>query len=287
MHTLKSFHIKTILFGIVCWTQTAEAQIDYSDFITSGEHDAYYKPAVRERQPVALTHLREADVAYSHRVVRCIDARQKMNKALEWPRQPLSRVLFTALWEGSLTPYKNDSLHCFYNTTDFHRRCGYEVQGSVSDDPDDPDNSRDTLYWAYLEHSSIRKYWVLEDWIFDAKHSVFKPRIIAIAPIFRPQFANGITGPEQPLCWIPMDDKLRNMMARTEMFNRYNQAARMNYDDFFQMRMFDSYILFESNVFDQFIAHFEQFENDAEGALLEGERIRNDLFVFEHDLWQF
>jgi hypothetical protein len=71
------------------------------------------------------------------------------------------------------------------------------------------------------------------------------------------------------------------------MFNRYNDAARMSFDDFFQMRMFDSYIVYESNVYDNYIAMFQEYENDASGALLKSDEIKNDLFIFEHDLWQY
>ena len=40
-------------------------------------------------------------------------------------------------------------------------------------------------------------------------------------------------------------------------------------------------------MFDNKITDFQEFENDATGALLKSDEIKNDLFIFEHDLWQY
>ncbi len=263
----------------------ANAQVNYDDFITSGEHTSYYKVAVRETPVVAYPHLREADVKFSRRVIRCIDVRQKMNKQLEWPRQPLNRLLYENLTNGNIKAYKTDSLLSTYNVEEFSKRGGQEVNVFIATDPDDPTIGIDSVYYEVYKYENIKKYWIMEDWIFDFKHSVFKPRIIAIAPIFRPSYGGAVAA-EQPLCWIAMDE-IRQLLANTEMFNRYNDAARLNFDDFFQMRMFDSYIVYESNVFDNYVNQFQEYENDAVGALLKSDEIKNDLFIFEHDLWQF
>lgn len=264
---------------------TLKAQVNYGDFITSGEHTSYAKVAVRERPVVSYPALREADVKFSRRVIRCIDVRQKMNKQLEWPRQPLNRLLYEALTKGEIIAYKTDSLLSYYNTEDFSKRGGEEVITFVPTDPDDPTIGYDSIYYESYKYEKIKKYWVMEDWIFDFKHSVFKPRIIALAPIFAPSYG-GMTGKEQPLCWIKMDE-IRPLLANTEMFNRYNDASRLSYDDFFQMRIFDSFIVYESNVFDNYINMFQEYENDQTAALLKSDEIKNDLFIFEHDLWQF
>lgn len=272
--------ILSVFIGI-----SANAQVNYSDFITSGEHNSYKKTAVRERPIIAYPYLREADVKFSRRVIRCIDVRQKMNKQLEWPRQALNRLLYTELSKGNIIAYKTDSLLSFYNTEDFTKRGGQEIVTFVSTDPDDPTIGRDSTFYEPYNYENIKKYWVMEDWIFDYKHSVFKPRIIGLAPIFAPSYG-GLVGKEQPLCWIKMDE-IRPLLANTEMFNRYNDASRLSFDDFFQMRIFDSYIVYESNVFDNFINQFEEFEDDGVAALLKSDEAKNDLFIFEHDLWQY
>lgn len=264
---------------------SVSAQVDYTDFITSGEHTSYVKVAVRERPVIAYPPLREADVKFSRRVVRCIDGRQKMNKQLEWPRNPLNRYLYTELGKGNIIAYKNDSLQSFYTPEDFVKRGGGETPLFIQTDPEDPEIGYDSIIVISYKWEDIHKYWVMEDWVFDYKHSVFKPRIIALAPIFAPTYA-GLTVNDQPLCWIKMDE-IRYQLANLEMFNRYNDAARLSYDDFFQMRIFDSYIVYESNVFDNFVNQYQEYIDNGEASLLKSDEIKNDLFIFEHDLWQY
>jgi gliding motility associated protien GldN len=261
------------------------AQVNYSDFITGGEYSSYQRVAVSQRKIVSAPLIGEVDVKYSKRIIRCIDARQKMNKQLEWPRSPLNWLLYAGLKEGAIIAYKSDSLASSFTPSQFADRSGRWYTVWISTDRDDPTIGHDTLIWEEYDHSKIHKFWVMEDWVFDYKHSVFKPRIIAIAPIYMREFES-FTAPEQPLCWVKMDD-IRQVLANTEMFNRYNDGARLSYDDFFQMRLFDSYIVYESNVFDSYVNQFQEYENDQVGALIKSDEIKNDLFIFEHDLWQF
>lgn len=284
---MKRVNFKILWLQMLCLLVLPElrAQIYYSDFITSGELDAYYKVAVRERLATPYVPLREADVKYTKRVVRCIDARQKMNKSINWPKSALNQHLYTALWEGSLTPYRTDSLSSFLSTSEFRSRLTY-LQNVFVATGEDPTEGEDTTIEVITESNTIQKFFILEEWNFDYQHGVFKPRILAIAPIYRRSMSIGLA-PEQPLCWVSMDQRTRDMMSQWEYFNRYNDAARLSFDDFFQMRLFDSYIVFESNVFDNYINQFQEYENDQVGALVKAEEVKNDLFIFEHDLWQY
>ena len=54
-------------------------------------------------------------------------------------------------------------------------------------------------------------------------------------------------------------------------------------DDIFWKRMFASYIHKETNVYDRYINSYYTGID----ALLESDRIKNDVFVYEHDLWHF
>src|SRR5688572_21073706 len=83
------------------------AQINYSDFITGGEFSSYQRVAVYQRKIIAPPSLREADVKYAKRIIRCIDARQKLNKQLEWPKNPLNLMLYNGLTEGSILAYRS------------------------------------------------------------------------------------------------------------------------------------------------------------------------------------
>jgi hypothetical protein len=58
---------------------------------------------------------------------------------------------------------------------------------------------------------------------------------------------------------------------------------RMSYDDFFVQRLFSSYIIKWSNERDQRIQDYVTGMD----ALIEANRIKQELFKWEHDLWEY
>ena len=76
----------------------------------------------------------------------------------------------------------------------------------------------------------------------------------------------------------------RNYLINAEVFNLVkNDAERRTYDDIFMKRMFSSTIVKESTVYDRNVSDFMVGLD----ALLEAERIKEELFNFEHDLWEY
>ena len=67
------------------------------------------------------------------------------------------------------------------------------------------------------------------------------------------------------------------------VYNPDNDAQRMSFDDLFWKRDFSSYVQKESNVFDRAVSP----NWDGLDALLQSEKVRNEIFTFEHDLWHF
>jgi gliding motility associated protien GldN len=126
----------------------------------------------------------------------------------------------------------------------------------------------------------------MEDWIFDANYSDFRPRIIAIAPVYNIPTATFIDLGEAELFWVKMSD-LQPIIAQQEIFNKHNNAAMLSYNHWFTMRMFDSYIVKESNVYDTDLKYYEELRDDGIAALLESDKIKNNLFILEHDLWEY
>lgn len=269
-------------FAINMNAQVVSWDIDYNDW-------NFKKDAVKERQIIPNPIFREADIKYSKRIHRIIDTRQKLNRVLTWDANPFTRYIHEGVLNGNYTAYTSDSLFTgsSYTLEEVQKRGGVEMTIQVQDPayPDDEFALIDTTINEPFEFYYIKKFRLMEDWIFDFKHSVFKPRIIAIAPLFQPN-VEGILLDEQPLYWLYMED-LRPDLANFELFNRTNDAARLSVEDFFQMRLFDSYVIKYSNEFDIDINQFEEFEGDNLGVLLKGEEMKNELFIFEHDLWEY
>lgn len=262
--------------------------ISFPLFSNAQPVDGAYK-TVATPQGVATppTYLQEHNVKYSKRVVRVIDPRQKVNKGLDWPRNNFSDVLYNAITRGEVTAYTDEF---------FSKRCSDSLFDSLHTSCEivtisDPNNiyyTYDTLICSPVHPDEFyQKFMVVEDWIFDYERGVMEPRIIAIAPIYRKVIPNtNIDLGEQPLYWIKMDE-LRPYIAQQEMFTTENKAARLTFDDFFQYRLFDSYVVKETNVFDYYIRDFDEFRDDGVSALLKSEEIDNNFFLFEHDLWQY
>ena len=63
-----------------------------------------------------------------------------------------------------------------------------------------------------------------------------------------------------------------------------NDAQRISFDDLFMQRRFGSVIAGESNVYnDRSISQYQV----GKYTLFEAERIKTELFNFEHDLWEY
>lgn len=256
--------------------------------ISSFEDFTYPHTAVKERKAVPYRYIREANVKWSKRVHRIIDVREKQNKVMHWPRNPFYLIIWNAAMDGEVTAYRNDSLTSIKTPEDIEKEISIEstVQVPNPDNPNDPYDLISMTVQETYEPQKIVKYRLMEDWIFDFNYSDFRARIIAIAPLIKPLTESGIELGEVPLYWLKMDD-LRDKLAQQEVFNTRNDAARMSFDHFFQMRQFSSYVVKESNMYDLDIAMFEEFRDDGVEALLESDRIKNDLFILEHDLWEY
>ena len=291
---------------------TAMAQLPSSGISESGVLDGVYiQEHVPTKKIISYTHLREADVIWSKRVWRTIDLREKANFHLYYPEEPISDR--RSLWdiikygievEGSITPYHpgpglefddqfkypvkppngniNDEAYkrklteLLYNVDVVQRR----------DDEDEPmfDAFGDPIYDSVtqpLSATDIVAYYVKEDWFFDKQKSQLEVRIIGIAPVVYKYDASGENiRAKQELFWIYFPE-CRYVFQNYFSYNRQNDARRYSFDDVFWKRQFTSYIHKESNIYDRQIFPTWQGLD----ALHESERIKQEMFEFEHDLW--
>lgn len=257
--------------------------------------EAHYEPAyvendgntrIKEGVVIARPYLREADVKMRRRVWRVIDLRQKMNRCWTWPKQPVSQVFWELGTKGLVRAYTSDSLNRVMTPEDIIRSTA-EIITTQKQRPgsDDPTDLVDTSFAEYFDWSKIEKFEIMEDWVFDYKHGEWKPIIIAIAPV-KPRSIMGRTYDEKPF-WMKMDD-CRPTLAKCEVYNRYNDVMRLNWDQQINLhRLFDSYIVKTTDWDDRYINDKPEFQQDQLAALLEGEKVKNDLFIFEHDLWEY
>lgn len=244
------------------------------------------------QKPVAPQTLREADVLFSKRQWRVIDIRQKQNKKADWPKNPLSKILYTNVLNGKLKPYTSDSLAKTYNLEAFVQR-GIEIEYIENPiDPNDPSITKlDTIYNPFIPEDRIKQFILMEDIVFDKKRSVTEVRIIAIAPLYRAKVA-GIDLGLQPLCWLKFDDRwanetdCRDILKTQIIFNPENSRSTFSFDDWFAQRMFLSYIIKVSNMYDTSILQDPYYKKNGLEALIEAELIKQEEYRNEADRYE-
>lgn len=244
---------------------------------------AYDKITISERQIIPYDHIREADVFWSKRVWRTIDVREKMNLSFKYPKQYLVDILRDHAIEGSITVY--DQIDDEFTTSVTPE----EVAKMGVGNPDtirvlDPITlmEKQEITKPEFDPQKVTKFRLKEDWIFDEETSTLVVRIIGLAPVQEMYGEDGNYRGDQVLFWAYYPE-LRPILAKYQVFNAKNDAVTISWEDLFEMRYFSSYIYKESN------PHDRRIQDYATGvdALYESDRVKNDIFNFEHDLWSY
>ncbi|NTW33003.1 MAG: gliding motility protein GldN [Bacteroidetes bacterium] len=254
----------------------------------------YEKIHVKNRVPIPYTPFREADAFWTKRIWRVIDMREKINQPFYYPTTPQNgrrsfmQVVLDGIKEGSIKAYDatSDEFLVEKPYEQFMKELNKTDSTQVEvPDPNNPGQTMliDTVIETTFNPTSVKQIRLKEDWFFDKQRSVMDVRILGICPIVDLFEADGVTPKgQQPLFWIYFPDT-RVIFANSEVYNNFNDALRLTYDDIFFKRMFNSYVYKESNVFDRRITEYAKGMD----ALLESERIKDEIFVKEHDLWEY
>jgi len=84
--------------------------------------------------------------------------------------------------------------------------------------------------------------------------------------------------------WIPMNDmRVRNALVRMPAYDENNSRITRSYDDIFIERFFDSYVDRVSNRMNRTIASYLTGTD----AILESQRIEEEIFNIESDMWEY
>ena len=243
----------------------------------------YVKEHFPTRKVVPYSHLREADVMWSKRI-RAIPLNEKINQPLMLPlhgstndRKSLIDVIFDAAIAGDLTAYYGEHGEEFAERFTPQELKGFGASDDTVDVAQPDGTTKREVSHREFNRDDITKYRIKEDWFFDKQRSVMDVRIIGIAPV-REDTVKKI---ETPIFWIYFPEA-RHVFVNKETFNRFNDAERRTFDDIFFKRIFSSYIIKEANVEDRRISAYAMGLD----ALIESQRIKEDLFVLEHDVWE-
>ncbi len=270
------------LFYLTHWAQVLEpvSRSNYGKYIDEEEG----------KRAVPYVHIREADMMWARRVWHKIDFRQKLNQIYFYPLTPnndrinLINLIRLGIEQGKLTPYDPmyDDLRVVMSRDDA-LRIGVYRDTVMIPDANPPYTERPVVIEEPFDAFKVKQLKLKEDWVFDRKRSVMEVRILAICPVIEvyDKHTGDLRGLKD-MFWINFEEA-RSFLASYKIYNPYNLAQRMSYDDAFRNRMFSSTIYKQDNTHDRMIQDYLT-ELD---ALYEAEDMKNKLMEYEHNLWEY
>ncbi len=274
-----------MIFVLVAFQQATQAQI------TDG---AYRREDISKRKPVPLPPVREADVMWSKKIWRIIDLREKMNHVLYFPTREteghlnLISLLLKGIESGQLTAYDARTDDEFklpiayaqvkemFGATSRTRKIRDPLTGEMVD----------RVIQGEIRTEEVKQIMVKEEWYFDKQTSTLNVRIIGICPIqefYREEDINQTDVQRRQVFWVYYPEA-RNLFASNAVVNPNNTARNLSFDDLFIKRRFNSYVVKESNTFNN--RNISSYLSGRD-AMLESKRIENEIFNFEQDLWEY
>ncbi|HWY38465.1 MAG TPA: gliding motility protein GldN [Bacteroidia bacterium] len=252
---------------------------DYRDGIYDKENSV-------NRRFIPYTFLRQADVMWEKRVWRDIDLREKINQPLYYPiedvdgRTSLLQSLKKALFRGEIIAFGDEEFLSPMTLAQIREKL--VKCDSIEEIGADAEGNEVRTKTFKCDSTNIylntTKYRLKEDWFFDKQKSVLEVRILGLCPMKYDEAKDVY----YETFWVYFP-ACRQVLATNEVFNTKNDAERRTFDDIFFKRQFNSFAIKETNVYDRGISEYTKGID----ALLESDRIKNDIFQFEHDLWHF
>jgi gliding motility associated protien GldN len=244
------------------------------------EHNNYVTP---------WAPIREADVLFKKRVWREIDTRQKQNFAFRYPGDDESgggmyiEILLDAIKKGEVTAFKDERFTDPMSAEDVMTKLAGKADSIAVENPETGEITIQVILKQF-NPDDITKFQLKEDWIFDKNIGRMVVRIIGFAPFYDKKNTDGSFRASLPLFYVYYPD-IRANNAKYEVYNPENDVYRYSWDDFFEKRMFSSYVL-KTTMNNPFQDDIMNLKTGID-RLNQSEEIKEKLFNKEHDLWVY
>ena len=227
--------------------------------------------------------IREADVPWEKRMWRVIDVREKINAPFTYPVQPFISILIDGAANGDLTVFRRDDFQEPLPTEELEKML-YRIDTTRVIDPETYEETIKVTR-SDFDPASVKKFRIKEIWFFDKETSRLRNRILGVSPIKDVyDTETGVFKREEPMFWVYFPTA-RKYLHKYQVFNVNNDAAPLSWADYFDMRRFSSFIYKVTNVRDYRLK--DMWPEDQLERLYESERIKAELFNFEHDFWSY
>lgn len=272
---------------LMAQAEKTESSLPSEDFFID---DVVDKRLIVENRVMDYQPIREADIAWEVRVQRVIDTREKLNLSFRSQELNLFNTFIELIKNEEITVFTDEKFKSPLSKEDIDKKLS--SLDTITDFDYDTYTEVIKVVKNDINWENIYSYRIKEIWFFDKETSTMRQRILGIAPIYASpkDMENGI--PPGPLFWVYYPEA-RLPLARYRVFNENNDIAPMTWTDLFDARVFTSYIYKRSNVLDYRLKDYyvpnPEAEVDMTGIdmLLHSDKIKNELFNFEHDLWEY
>jgi len=251
------------------------------------------RKGVQERIPLPYQNLREEDAMFTEFIWEEIDGREKLNRPFVYQAyddngdQRFFAILLRAIEKDQVVAFsaKNDDDRFTQpiSSEQVNDMLKGQLDTTLVKNVDNPNIYDTSIGFNAIKPDSIYTFRLKEQWIFDKKTSRMYCRIIGIAPIAT------IVVNEKPvkrtMFWLYYPE-LRASLAKNEVYNPKNNSTRITWEELFESRYFNSYIIKSSmdNYNDKFM---NSIYKDPYRRLQEGEKMRQKIFDYEQDRWVY
>lgn len=300
---MKKYLIVSLIISLFFVSNLVTAQVNQVPFFDS-------KGAVRIQttemnalaDTIAVVNHRADDIVWSRIVYRVIDMREKQNYQLYFPMRAndeyksLFKLMLDAVCDG-VSVYSKDPRDLRPSFTNVLQ--GEDLSKAFAFDNEMDNNliQVDTVtkqrtfqndkYITYVKNQL--KFLIQEIIFFDKHTSRLYSKVIAIAPLYAlhpdnmeskesMQYFRGSV-----LCWFAFDE-LRPYLAKQILIPNGNESERMTYDEFFAQKLYSSYLLGDSNMYNRMLL---EYVVDPVKIKKEQSRIETEIMNFEQDLWEY
>ncbi|NBC05283.1 MAG: gliding motility protein GldN [Bacteroidetes bacterium] len=282
-----------LTLSISVWSQVPQEVDVITESTTDFERDQMsedkYMDGVVERTlyldagVIPYEPVREADVPWEKRMWRIIDLREKINAPFTYPGKTLIEIFTDAAANGELTVFRKDDFQEPLPLDELEKQL-YRIDTTRVTDPETLEETI-RVTRSDFNPNDVKRYRIKEIWFFDKEVSRMRNRILGISPI-RDIYDDdtGLFKREQPMFWVYFP-VAREYLSKFQVFNGENDAAPLSWADYFDIRRFSSYIYKQTNV--RGCRLKDEYPDDRLEQLYESERIKADLFNFEHDFWSY
>lgn len=277
----KIVFVLMLLLVMVSYTEAQNSKAFYESVIKNEDYDL--------KKPLVLPAVDASDIIWARTVWREVILKEKMNLPLYYPTKPLDgrMSLIDAMLYGIdksfKTAYEDDELQIPITMAEIKSRFDAKAD-TMTKRNNETGEMEEVVVDAEIHTDEVKRLRIKELWFFNKKNSRMEVRIIALCPLreyMKDDSYDGILKKE--LFWIDYGE-FRDVLSKQKVFNYQNDAVRLSMDDIFLKRFFDSRIYKESNVYDNRTISSYAVGMD---AILESDRIKNDIFNQEQDLWQY